>query len=63
MTTTTTATYDADLNEAERVYDTQVERDDFPEGEYEKARGELLNNWWVEGITIEEWVARATRGG
>lgn len=66
MTRTSTDTYDRDLADAVALYDqrveTQPERDTYPGGEYAKDRDDRLNNVWCEGITVEEWVARAIRG-
>lgn len=59
MTTTSTYDYDSDLAAAEALYDTQESRDGYPAGEYEKTRADRLNNAWSEGITVEQWVARA----
>lgn len=60
--TTTTATYDADLSAATSLYDELADREGYPEGEYEKTRNDRLNNAWIEGITVQEWVDRAILG-
>ena len=59
MSTTTTANYDADLATAMTQLSARVSSHSFPEGEYEKTLGDELNNRWVEGITVAEWVDRA----
>ena len=63
LTITTAADYDEHLELAE---DLVAESRGLPDGSYaerlddeSKSVGDRLNNTWVEGITIEEWVRRA----
>ena len=58
-TISTTANYDETLAEATSATLEQVSDAGFPEGERVKAVGDALNNVWVEGITVGEWVEQA----
>lgn len=56
--TTTTETYDRDLAHARTLLDEQLGPMDWPEQE-RQSRDDALNNAWVEGLTVAEWVRAA----
>jgi hypothetical protein len=61
---TTEETYHTDLTAAREMIEARVQVDGWPEGERETAIGDALNNAWVEGMTLTEWVdAAAVRIG
>jgi len=60
MKLTTESNYDADLEQAKEMIEQRV---DFSEadGEMEKWAMDKLNNTWVEGISVDEWVDAAAK--
>jgi hypothetical protein len=58
-TTTTSATYDEDYQDATARLSALVDETGYPDGEYAKVLGDRLNNSWREGITVDAWVALA----
>lgn len=56
--TTTEQTYEADLAAAEVLIQQFVDFSDA-DGNMRNWADDALNNEWIEGITIEQWVARA----
>lgn len=57
-TLTTTSNHDADLAAAEAQLRARIDFDGH-DGDNGKNALDALNNTWVEGITVGEWVERA----
>ena len=63
--TTTTATYEADLAAAEQMLLPRIaaaaatETAQFLSEQLGKSLKDALNNTWVEGLTIDQWVEMA----
>lgn len=56
---TTEQTYANDLDDARAMMATRIPQAGFPEGEREKVISDALNNTWVEGMALDEWVDAA----
>jgi hypothetical protein len=55
MTISTSDNYDATLAQAAEIVMARVPNGAFPKGEREKTIADLLNNSWVEGVTVDAW--------
>lgn len=64
MPRTTETTYEADLAAAlellePRIQAALIDNDDRHNEDVRKTVGDMLNDFWVEGLHIEEWADRA----